>query len=41
MFLSIINEQPVTWLFGEMCNLDNFGMKQYNVEKVPFLDYIL
>ena len=41
MFLNIINEQPVIWLLGEMCNLDNFEMKQYNVEKVPFFDYIL
>ena len=41
MFLNIINEQPVIWLFGEKCNLDNFEMKQYNVEKVPFFDYIL
>ena len=41
MFLNIINEQPVILLFGEMYNLDNFEMKQYNVEKVPFFDYIL
>ena len=41
MFLNIINEQQVTCLFGEMCNLDNFEMKQYNVEKVPFFDNIL
>ena len=41
MFLNIINEQPVIWLFDEVRNFDNFEMKQYNVEKVPFLDYIL
>ena len=37
MFLNIINEQPVIWLFGKVCNLDNFEMKQYNVDNVPFL----
>ena len=41
MFLNIINEQPVIWLFGETCSLDNFEMKQYNVEKVPFFYCIL
>ena len=41
MFLNFINEQPVILLFGEMCNLDSFEMKQYNVEKVPFFYHIL